>query len=132
MLIIDHLPMGLFTRRSPPSTAMRRCSPCFLIAGYRTVLVAPARRLVGGAPPDAVVADYRVGLERLFEPLRSGAGVRAWRSAHSPCAILAVRPGWCDAGGSRCGSARSRLPMGAFSSGGAWPTWVGAGWRVDG
>jgi AcrR family transcriptional regulator len=44
----------------------------FLVAGYGTVLVETARRLVAGEPPDAVADDHRARLERLFEALRDG------------------------------------------------------------
>jgi AcrR family transcriptional regulator len=42
------------------------------IAGYRTVLVASARRLTAGDPAGAVTEDHRLRLEQLFEALRSG------------------------------------------------------------
>jgi AcrR family transcriptional regulator len=42
------------------------------IAGYSSVLVETGRRLVSGDPYDAVVADHRDRLDRLFEALRSG------------------------------------------------------------
>ncbi|MFC4946855.1 TetR/AcrR family transcriptional regulator [Pseudonocardia sp. GCM10023141] len=44
------------------------------IAGYRTVLVATARHLIAEEPSDAVLADHRVRLERLFDALRLGVG----------------------------------------------------------
>ena len=44
----------------------------FFIAGYSTVLVETARRLVAGQPPSAVSDDHRVRLERLFDALRGG------------------------------------------------------------
>jgi AcrR family transcriptional regulator len=46
----------------------------FFIAGYTTVLVETARRLIAGEPPDAVAEHHRARLERLFEALRGGAG----------------------------------------------------------
>ncbi|MEU4227780.1 TetR/AcrR family transcriptional regulator [Nonomuraea sp. NPDC026600] len=44
----------------------------FFIAGYGTVMVETARRLIAGEPPSAVVDDHRARLERLFDALRSG------------------------------------------------------------
>ncbi|WP_214414653.1 TetR/AcrR family transcriptional regulator [Sphaerisporangium fuscum] len=44
----------------------------FFIAGYGTVLVETARRLMGGEPPSAVADDHRARLERLFDALRGG------------------------------------------------------------
>jgi AcrR family transcriptional regulator len=42
------------------------------IAGYTTVLVATARRVLAGESPDAVADDHRARFERLFATLRSG------------------------------------------------------------
>jgi AcrR family transcriptional regulator len=44
----------------------------FFIAGYASVLVETARRLIAGAPSDAVLDDHRARFERLFDALRSG------------------------------------------------------------
>jgi AcrR family transcriptional regulator len=44
----------------------------FFIAGYGTVMVETARRLIAGEPPSAVADDHRARLERLFDALRSG------------------------------------------------------------
>jgi AcrR family transcriptional regulator len=44
----------------------------FFIAGYTTVLVGTARRLIAGEPPDTVLPDHRTRLERLFDALRGG------------------------------------------------------------
>ncbi|MBB5779285.1 TetR/AcrR family transcriptional regulator [Nonomuraea jabiensis] len=44
----------------------------FFIAGYTTVLVRTARRLIAGEPADAVADDHRARLERLFDALGSG------------------------------------------------------------
>lgn len=44
----------------------------FFIAGYSTVLVETARRLIAGEPPSAVADDHRARLERLFDALRGG------------------------------------------------------------
>jgi AcrR family transcriptional regulator len=42
------------------------------IAGYSSVMVETARRVIAGEPPGAVVDDHRARLERLFDVLRSG------------------------------------------------------------
>jgi AcrR family transcriptional regulator len=44
----------------------------FFIAGYGTVMVATARRLIAGESPSAVVDAHRARFERLFDALRSG------------------------------------------------------------
>ncbi len=44
----------------------------FFIAGYGTVMVQTARRLITGEPPSAVINDHRARFERLFNALRSG------------------------------------------------------------
>jgi AcrR family transcriptional regulator len=44
----------------------------FFIAGYSSVLVETARRLIAGEPPSAVADDHRARLERLFDALRDG------------------------------------------------------------
>jgi AcrR family transcriptional regulator len=44
----------------------------FFIAGYSTVLVQTARRLIAAQPLDVVVDDHCVRLQRLFDALRSG------------------------------------------------------------
>lgn len=54
----------------------------FFIAGYGSVLVDTARRLVAGAPPGEVAADHRARLERLFDALRGG--VVTERSGRQP------------------------------------------------
>jgi AcrR family transcriptional regulator len=41
----------------------------FFVAGYTTVLVATARRLIAGEPPSTVVDDHRARFERLFDAL---------------------------------------------------------------
>jgi hypothetical protein len=42
------------------------------IAGYTTVLVGTARRVLAGESPDSVVGDHRARFERLFDALRAG------------------------------------------------------------
>lgn len=44
----------------------------FFVAGYGTVMVETARRVVAGETPGAVADDHRARLERLFDALRSG------------------------------------------------------------
>ncbi|MEU0571463.1 hypothetical protein ABZ297_39540 [Nonomuraea sp. NPDC005983] len=44
----------------------------FFIAGYTTVLVETARRLIAGEPADSIADGHRARLERLFDALSSG------------------------------------------------------------
>ena len=44
----------------------------FFMAGYGTVMVQTARRLIDGEPPSDVVDDHRERFERLFDALRGG------------------------------------------------------------
>jgi AcrR family transcriptional regulator len=44
----------------------------FFIAGYGTVMVETARRLINGETMSAVVDDHRARFERLFDALRGG------------------------------------------------------------
>ncbi|AGZ42071.1 putative transcriptional regulator, TetR family protein [Actinoplanes friuliensis DSM 7358] len=44
----------------------------FFLAGYITVLVGTARRLIAGEQADALLDDHRARFERLFEALRGG------------------------------------------------------------
>ncbi|MEV4080921.1 TetR/AcrR family transcriptional regulator [Nonomuraea fuscirosea] len=44
----------------------------FFIAGYGSVMVETARRLIAGDPPAPVADDHRARLERLFAALRDG------------------------------------------------------------
>ena len=44
----------------------------FFIAGYSTVMVETASRLIAEEPPGTVVDDHRARLERLFDALRNG------------------------------------------------------------
>jgi AcrR family transcriptional regulator len=46
----------------------------FFIAGYGTVLVETARRLIAGESQSAMVDDHRGRVERLFDALRGGVG----------------------------------------------------------
>lgn len=46
------------------------------IAGYGTVLVGTARRLIAGEPTSAVLDDHRARFERLFDALRDGLAPR--------------------------------------------------------
>jgi len=43
----------------------------FFVAGYSTLMVGNARRLIAGESPDNVVHDHRRRLERLFDAVRS-------------------------------------------------------------
>jgi AcrR family transcriptional regulator len=45
----------------------------FFLAGYATVLVENARRLMAGEPSDAVADDHRARVDALFDALRDGA-----------------------------------------------------------
>ena len=58
--------------RDPAGTGDGRLLAAFLIAGYSTVLVETARRIIAGEPPDAVVEEHRARLERLFDAIRNG------------------------------------------------------------
>jgi hypothetical protein len=42
------------------------------LAGYSSVMVETARRLIAGQAPSAVVDDHRARLERLFNALNHG------------------------------------------------------------
>jgi AcrR family transcriptional regulator len=44
----------------------------FVVAGYSTVLVENARRLMSGETPDEVEGDHRTRLETMFHALRNG------------------------------------------------------------
>ena len=46
----------------------------FFVAGYSTVLVDTARRLIAGEPVSAVAADHRTRLDRMFTALQDGVG----------------------------------------------------------
>lgn len=46
----------------------------FFLAGYSTVLVQTARRVIAGESPDALVDEHGLRLERLFAALSGGVG----------------------------------------------------------
>ena len=58
--------------RDPAFTGDATLLAAFFVAGYSSVLVETARRLIAGEPRDAVVQAHRPHLERLFEALRNG------------------------------------------------------------
>jgi AcrR family transcriptional regulator len=47
------------------------------LAGYSSVMIETARRVMAGEAPSAVVDDHRARLERLFEALRHGVATRS-------------------------------------------------------
>jgi AcrR family transcriptional regulator len=47
------------------------------MAGYGSVMVETARRLIAGEPANAVVDDHRARLGRMFDALRNGVGPEA-------------------------------------------------------
>ncbi len=49
-----------------------RLLAALFIAGYSSVMVQTARRLLDGTAPDAALDDHRARLERLFDALRNG------------------------------------------------------------
>ena len=49
-----------------------RLLAALFLAGYSSVMVETARRMIAGEAPTAVVDDHRKRLERLFDALRSG------------------------------------------------------------
>ena len=48
----------------------------FFLAGYGTVLVETARRVIAGETPDELLDDHRARLEQLFDALRNGVAPR--------------------------------------------------------
>jgi AcrR family transcriptional regulator len=60
--------------RDPSSPADGELLATLFLAGYASVLVATARRVVAGAAPSEVAEDHRIRLERLFDSLRNGLG----------------------------------------------------------
>ncbi|CAN5556726.1 TetR/AcrR family transcriptional regulator [soil metagenome] len=58
--------------RDPTFTGDGRLLAAFFLAGYSTVLVETARRLMAGAPLNDVADDHRARLERMFDALRGG------------------------------------------------------------
>lgn len=63
--------------RDPAFTGDGALLAAFYVAGYGTVLVETARRLVDGTPSGPLVDDHRARVERLFDALRGGVGTRA-------------------------------------------------------
>ena len=60
--------------RDPAAGSRGTLLAAFFVAGYATVLVENARRLIGGEPASAVAADHPARLEALFDALRHGVG----------------------------------------------------------
>lgn len=58
--------------RDPASEGDGTLLAAFFVAGYGSVLVDTARRLVAGVPPPVVADDHRARLERLFDALHGG------------------------------------------------------------
>lgn len=58
--------------RDPDFTGDGGLLAAFFIAGYSTVMVETARRLIAGDPPSIAVEEHRVRLERFFDALRNG------------------------------------------------------------
>ncbi|GGF31500.1 TetR/AcrR family transcriptional regulator [Subtercola lobariae] len=58
--------------RDPNFTGDATLLAAFFIAGYSTVMVQNARRLIAGEEPGAVAGDHNARLENLFAALRSG------------------------------------------------------------
>ena len=63
--------------RDPASAGDATLLAALFVAGYATVLVETARRRLAGDPLDAVTADHRARLERLFDALRGGVVTRS-------------------------------------------------------
>jgi hypothetical protein len=49
-----------------------RLLAALFVAGYRTVLIETARRVIAGDDPEVLAPDHRARLERLFDALRAG------------------------------------------------------------
>jgi AcrR family transcriptional regulator len=60
--------------RDPGFTGDGELLAAFFVAGYGTVLVRTAQRLIAGEPHSAVLDGHRAGFERLFEALHAGFG----------------------------------------------------------
>jgi AcrR family transcriptional regulator len=63
--------------RDPAFTGDGTLLAAFFVAGYGTVMVETARRVVAGETPGAVTDDHRARLERLFDALRTGVAPQA-------------------------------------------------------
>lgn len=60
-------------RRDPSFEGDETLLAAFFIAGYSTVIVENARRLIAGEASASIEADHPARLERLFDALRNGA-----------------------------------------------------------
>ncbi|WP_426502330.1 TetR/AcrR family transcriptional regulator [Dactylosporangium sp. McL0621] len=60
--------------RDPGFTGDADLFAAFFVAGYGTVLVQTAQRLIAGEPHSAVLDEHRARFERLFDALRAGFG----------------------------------------------------------
>jgi AcrR family transcriptional regulator len=58
--------------RDPDHTGDAPLFAALFLAGYSSVLVETARRVMAGAPVDEVMDDHRMRLDRLFDALRNG------------------------------------------------------------
>jgi AcrR family transcriptional regulator len=58
--------------RDPTFTGEASLFAAFFVAGYSTVIVENARRLMAGEPSAAVAGDHPAHLDRLFDALRHG------------------------------------------------------------
>lgn len=58
--------------RDPAFTGDAALLAAFFVAGYATVMVETARRVLAGEAPDSVADDHRARLDQLFTALRGG------------------------------------------------------------
>ncbi len=63
--------------RDPNFTGDGRLLAAFFLAGYGTVLVETARRVIAGETPSALLDDHRASLERLFDALENGVAAQS-------------------------------------------------------